>query len=51
MKYVDLIIDNKSDQTDTFYTYGCSFEEIRVGQKVLVPLQEETSKRMPTYLP
>jgi primosomal protein N' (replication factor Y) (superfamily II helicase) len=37
MKYVDLIIDNKSDQTDTFYTYGCSFEEIRVGQKVLVP--------------
>jgi len=37
MKYVDLIIDNKSDQTDTLYTYGCSFEDIRIGQKVVVP--------------
>ena len=37
MKYVDLIIDNKSDQTDTLYTYGCAFEDIQIGQKVMVP--------------
>jgi primosomal protein N' (replication factor Y) (superfamily II helicase) len=37
MKYVDLVIDNKSDQTDTLYTYGCSFPDIQIGQKVVVP--------------
>lgn len=37
MKYVDLIIDNKSDQTDTLYTYGCPIEDVRIGQKVVVP--------------
>ena len=37
MKYVDLVIDNKSDQTDTLYTYGCAFPDVRIGQKVVVP--------------
>lgn len=37
MKYVDLVIDNKSDNTDTFYTYGCADDSILPGQKVWVP--------------
>ncbi len=37
MKYVDLVIDNKSDNTDHFYTYGCEDDRIQVGNKVLVP--------------
>lgn len=37
MKYVDVVIDNKSNQTDTFYTYGCKENDICVGQKVMVP--------------
>ena len=37
MKYIDVVIDNKSEHTDTFYTYGCEQEEVSVGQKVRVP--------------
>ena len=37
MKYVNLVIDNKSDHTDRLYTYGCRDEEVAVGQKVYVP--------------
>lgn len=37
MKYANLVIDNKSDNTDNFYTYGCKDDEITVGSKVYVP--------------
>lgn len=37
MKYIDVVIDNKSEHTDMLYTYGCSEDEIQVGQKVCVP--------------
>lgn len=37
MKYVNVAIDNKSEHTDTLYTYGCENDAIRVGQKVHVP--------------
>lgn len=37
MKYIDVVIDNKSQHTDTFYTYGCHQDDIKVGQKVYVP--------------
>ena len=37
MKYVDLIIDNRSDSTDTPYTYGCEDETVSVGSRVHVP--------------
>lgn len=37
MKYVDVVIDNKSEHTDVLYTYGCHQDDIRVGQKVYVP--------------
>ncbi len=37
MKYVNVVIDNKSDSTDSLFTYGCRFEDVRVGSKVYVP--------------
>ena len=36
MRYVDLVIDNKSEKTDQFYTYGCEDDSIRPGSKVYV---------------
>lgn len=37
MKYIDVAIDNKSEQTDTLYTYGCEYDQVRIGQKASVP--------------
>ena len=37
MKYVKVIIDNTSNHTDTFYTYACARDDVRVGMKVRVP--------------
>ncbi len=37
MKYADVIIDNSSDNTDNFYTYGCNDDFIYPGQRVTVP--------------
>ncbi len=37
MKYLKLVIDNKSDHTDSLYTYGCAFDEADTGSKVYVP--------------
>lgn len=45
MKYVDLVIDNKSDNTDHFYTYGCEDDRIQVGNKVLVPFARGNKER------
>ncbi|MCL1809314.1 MAG: primosomal protein N' [Clostridiales bacterium] len=37
MKYVELVIANNSDKTDRYYTYGCPFDNVSVGQKVVAP--------------
>ena len=37
MKYIDIVIDNKSDKTDRLYTYGCEDESVHVGSRVRVP--------------
>ena len=37
MRYANLIIDNKSNHTDTLYTYGCPQDEAKTGSKVYVP--------------
>ncbi len=37
MKYADVIIDNNSDQTDNFYTYGCMDDSVSPGHQVTVP--------------
>ncbi|WP_130863514.1 replication restart helicase PriA [Bacilliculturomica massiliensis] len=36
MKYVNVVIDNSSDSTDGFYTYGSEDESIQIGDKVQV---------------
>lgn len=36
MKYVDVIIDNKSKATDNLYTYACPFDAVEKGSKVNV---------------
>lgn len=35
MKYIDVVIDNKSEQTDSFYTYSAP-DEVGKGAKVMV---------------
>jgi len=37
MKYIDVVIDNKSEHTDVLYTYGCEDDSVCTGQKVYVP--------------
>ncbi|MEL7655603.1 MAG: DEAD/DEAH box helicase, partial [Bacillota bacterium] len=37
MKYVNVVIDNKTDHTDILYTYLCEDDSIKVGSKVSVP--------------
>jgi primosomal protein N' (replication factor Y) len=37
MLYLDLIVDNNTDRTDTLYTYACAFENAAVGARVFVP--------------
>lgn len=37
MKYVNLVIENSSNQTDRLFTYGTNIENIQVGDKVWVP--------------
>jgi primosomal protein N' (replication factor Y) len=40
MKYVNLIINNKNDKTDSFYTYASDFENLEPGSKVYVPFSK-----------
>ena len=37
MKYVNVVIDNKTDHTDNLYTYLCEDDSVKVGCKVTVP--------------
>ena len=37
MKYINIIIENKSRHTDNFFTYRTDCDDICVGAKVLVP--------------
>ena len=45
MKYVDLVIDNKSDSTDTFYTYACEKDDIKAGEKVYVSFAKGNKRK------
>ena len=44
MKYIDVVIDNKSNSTDSFFTYKCEDDSVRIGSKVHVPFAR--SKKM-----
>lgn len=37
MKYVNVVVDNKSNFTDTYYTYKSEFDDISVGSVVSIP--------------
>ena len=45
MKYVNVVIDNKSNSTDYYYTYRSFFEEIQIGQRVIVPFGRANSEK------
>lgn len=44
MKYANLVIDNKSDQTDQLYTYGVK-DDTKIGSKVYVPFARSRNLR------
>ena len=44
MKYANLVIDNKSDQTDQLYTYGVK-DDAKIGSKVYVPFSRSRNLR------
>lgn len=45
MKYVNVVIENKSDHTDMAYTYGCNHDGVDVGSKVYVPFTQGNKQR------
>ena len=45
MKYVDVVIDNKSNSTDSFFTYKCEDDSVKVGSKVYVPFARSKNPR------
>lgn len=46
MKYLDVVVENKSRHTDSFFTYRAPDEtELRIGDKVWVPFGRETRRR------
>lgn len=44
MKYANLVIDNRSDQTDQLYTYGVK-DDAKIGNKVYVPFARSRNLR------
>lgn len=45
MKYVDVVIDTKSDHVDNLYTYSTEEDDIKIGAKVSVPFAKGAKKR------
>ena len=45
MKYANLVIDNKSNQTDQLYTNGIKGDDIKIGSKVYVPFAKGRNLR------
>lgn len=37
MKYVDVIIENNNDNVDNLFTYSCEFDDVSVGDLVMLP--------------
>ena len=52
MKYANLVIDNKSDQTDQLYTYGVK-DDAKDREQGICPLRQEpvTSERLTSLKP
>lgn len=45
MKYLNVVIDNKSDSTDNLFTYKCDDDQIGVGSKVYLPFAKSKKLR------
>lgn len=45
MRYVNVVIDNKSNSTDNLFTYGTEDNNVRVGSKVFVPFARSRKLR------
>ena len=45
MKYVDVVIDNKSNSTDALFTYKCEDDTVKIGSKVYVPFARSKKPR------
>lgn len=45
MKFVNVVIDNKSNSTDIMYTYACEDDSVKTGSKVYVPFARSKQLR------
>lgn len=45
MKFVNVVIDNKSNSTDIMYTYACDDDAVKTGSKVYVPFARSKQLR------
>lgn len=45
MKYVNVVIDNKSNSTDSLFTYRTDCDDINIGSKVFVPFARSRKLR------
>lgn len=45
MKYINVVINNRSDNTDQAYTYGCNHDDVTIGSKVYVPFAQGNRQR------
>lgn len=45
MKYLNVVIDNKSDSTDNLFTYKCEDDRIGIGSKVYLPFARSKKLR------
>lgn len=45
MKFVNVVIDNKSNSTDIMYTYACDDDSVKTGSKVYVPFARNKQLR------
>ena len=45
MKFVNVVIDNKSNSTDRMYTYACDDDSVKTGSKVYVPFARSKQLR------
>lgn len=45
VKFVNVVIDNKSNSTDIMYTYACEDDSVKTGSKVYVPFARSKQLR------
>ena len=46
MRYVHVIIDNKSERVDKNYVYACEYDDVSAGNRVIVPFADGNRERL-----